>query len=84
MKGRYRGLVFLGVFLRICGVIVAAFGIGVSLLYLFYYSESHGVTSVAAAVYIVVSLIFGAIIYSLGELIKLMLDIKDDIDNKLK
>lgn len=82
MDKSYRGSIFLSVFLKIIGVVVMLGGIGVT-LWQFVASEG-GLSRVEVIVYIGGSVVAGLVVYSLGELISLVLDVSIDLREKSK
>jgi hypothetical protein len=74
MINKYKGLVFASVLLRILAVVTVLGGVGFCLW--FYFGSEHSELSrIGAILGIGGSLVFGTILYSLGELISFVFDV---------
>ena len=74
MKEKYKELVFLSVFVRIVAVVAMVVGVSFSLWSLVE-SERSGLSRASAILGIDISLVAGLGLYSVGELISLVLDL---------
>jgi hypothetical protein len=77
MQEKYRGLAVCSVVLKVVAVVVVAVGIVVGLAGLI-----SGSSSLGGLVGFFYSLLYGVLLYSFGEVIKLLLDIKGEVPNK--
>jgi hypothetical protein len=77
MREKYRGLVVASMVLKVAAVVVVVVGIVVSLADLM---GSGG--SVGGVIGICSFLLYGVLLYSFGEVIKLLLDIGDGVRDK--
>jgi hypothetical protein len=86
MRGKYRGLVTVSKVLRVVAILVVVVGILFSLLWGFGHGAAAGVDrgSIAAFLGICGSLLCGALIYSFGEVIKLLIDIETKIGDEIR
>jgi nitrogen fixation/metabolism regulation signal transduction histidine kinase len=81
MREKYRGLVVASVLLRVAAVVVMVVGVGLCLWYLVS-SERGEFARIATILGICGSLLVGIIAYSFGEVINLLLDIRDEVGDK--
>jgi len=81
MRGEYRGLVTVSKVLSVVAILVVVVGIWFSVLWGWAHGASAGVDrgSIAAFLGICGSLLAGVLIYSFGQVIKLLLDIETGI-----
>ena len=84
MRKKYRGLVAASKLLRVAAIVVVVVGIGVSLWSMIGYGVSgFGWANVAVILYILGFLLAGVLIYSFGEVIKLLINIETEIRDKI-
>jgi hypothetical protein len=81
MRGKYRGLVVASMLLRVAAVVVVVLGVGLSLWALIG-NAGDGLTTLGVVLGICISLLVGIITYSFGEVIGLLLDIRDEVRDK--
>ena len=85
MKGRYKGLVFASVLLRVLAVVAVVVGVGFSLWSLIE-SERSEAARISAILGIGGFLLVGIVVYSFGEFISFVLDalpgVKAEIEEK--
>ncbi|HXZ95090.1 MAG TPA: hypothetical protein VEG28_04160 [Dehalococcoidia bacterium] len=81
MREKYRGLVFASVLLRVAAVVVMVVGVGLCLWYLVS-SERSELSRIFTILGICGSLLVGIIAYAFGEVIGLLLDMKDEVRDK--
>lgn len=85
MGEKYRGLVVGSKVLKVAAVVVVVVGIGISLWSMIGYGVSgFGWANVAVILYMLGFLLAGVLIYSFGEVIKLLIDIETEIRDKIK
>jgi len=81
MREKYRGLVVASTLLRVIAVVVMVVGVGLCLWYLVS-SERGEFARIATILGICGSLLAGIVTYSFGEVINLLLDIRDEVGDK--
>jgi small-conductance mechanosensitive channel len=90
MGGKYRGLVTFSKVLRVVAILVVVVGILSSFWFSLFWggsvagSGAFGWTSVFIILGICGSLLTGVLIYSFGEVIKLLIDIETEIGDKVR
>jgi hypothetical protein len=83
MREKYRGLVVGSKLLRVASIIVLVVGTGVILWSFISYGSGSGWASLAAILYICGFLLIGVLIYLFGEVIKLLIDIENEITDRI-
>jgi hypothetical protein len=76
MREKYRGLVFCSKVLLVAAVLVGVIGTVVGLVSLVSTGSGDAVLGILS------SLLYGVLLYSFSEVIKLLLDIKGEVPNK--
>jgi hypothetical protein len=83
MREKYRGLIAASVFLRVAAVVVVVVGVGFSLWGLIS-SDLSWWSRVAGVLGICISLLTGVVVYSFAEVINLLIDIENEMRDKIR